>query len=158
LEEVGPGRFEADLEHLGDHRLDLVDRSEQRLERIAACRRGGRPHPGGDLLGGDRASVRPGQAREAEGVAKPVVGDDPALGQRRLDLARRVESHQPLRNRRDQEGGWRVERLQIGIGERWRGSDRAHLDRSALGIATACREQGQSGESDQEGAPSRHCR
>ena len=38
LEEIGARRLEPDLEHLGDHRLDVVDRSKDRLERIAARR------------------------------------------------------------------------------------------------------------------------
>ena len=52
-------------------------------------------------------------AADAEGVAQAVVGDDPALRQRRLDLAGGVEPDQPLRDRVGEEGGGRVERLQI---------------------------------------------
>ena len=57
------------------------------------------------------------QAADPEGVAQPVVGDDPALRQRRLDLAGGVEADQALRDRFGEEGGRRIERLEVGIAQ-----------------------------------------
>ena len=115
LQEIGPRAAQADLEHAVGHRDDILDRAEHRLQRVAArpAQRGAEPRH--DLLGGDRLAVRPLGAAQAEGVAQPVVGDDPALRQRRLDLAGGVEADQALGGRLEQEGGGGVDRLEVGV-------------------------------------------
>ena len=142
LEEIGARPVQRDFEHEIGHRGDALDRAEDRLERVAARPAQRRAQPGRDLLGGDRAAVRPGRAADAEGVAQAVVGDDPALRQRRLDLAGAVEADQPLRERLDEEGRGRIERLQVRVGELGRPADRAHPDRPALLAAAAAEQQG----------------
>ena len=109
--------FEADLEHVVGHRHDLVDRAEDGPERIAAFRRRRGPKPRHDLLGGDPPAA-PIRLAEPERIAQAVVGDDPALGQRGLDLAAEVEPDQALGDGFEKDCGRRIERPRLGLERR----------------------------------------
>jgi hypothetical protein len=150
LQEIGPRPPQADLQHLVGHRDDVVDRAEHRLQRVAACPAQRRAEPRHDLLRRDPAAAGPVGAADAEGVAKPVVGDDPALRQRRLDLAGGVEPHQALGDGFGEIGGGRIERPQIGVGQPWRPADRADRDRPGLLLAAAGQAAGEGGEARTE--------
>jgi hypothetical protein len=89
------------------------------------------------------------RARQPESVAKAVVGRDPALGQRRFDLAGGIEADQALRRRVDQKGGGGIERLAVGVDQPGRRADRADRDRAGLGLP-ACRHEQQGGEKGNE--------
>ena len=141
LQQIGARAAQRDFQHRVGHRGDQFDAAEHRLQRVAARPARGGAQPARDLLGGDRAAVGPGRAADPEGVAQAVVGDDPALRQRRLDLAGGVEADQPLRDRFDQEGRGRIERLEVRVEQARRRADRADRDRPAPVLAASAQRQ-----------------
>ena len=156
LEHVRARPAKADLEHLVGHRDHVLDGAQDGLQRVPAgpARRGAQPRR--DLLGGDRTAVRPLRAADAESVAHAVVRHDPALRQRRLDLAGTVEAAKALGGRLDKEGRRSVERLEIGIPQLRGLADRAHPDRTGLAFVAARQRQCRGGERQPQERSHRH--
>ena len=110
LEKIGARRLEFDVDHLRRDRVHLVDRAEQRLQRVAAGGGDHRMETADDLGGVDRARAGGRQVWQAEDQAAAIVGDDPARRHPRHDLAAGVEADEALPGRLDQCRGGRVER------------------------------------------------
>ncbi len=96
-QEIGHRGAQANLHHPAGHRPDVADRSEVEGQRRPAQVA---QHPAQAFAGplsSEIGTVGPFPVTQAEDVAAPLVGDDPAVGERRDDFALRVE--------RDETGG-----------------------------------------------------
>ena len=102
LQQIGPRRIEADLDHPVGHRDDFGNRAKRILQAVAASGpQGAGEHPG-HVARLDRPPIGPVARAQPEDIAKPVVADVPPFGQPGLDLPARIEADQPLRDVADQ--------------------------------------------------------
>jgi hypothetical protein len=93
---------QADLDHPAGHRADLGDRREVEPERGTAQPADRFAERRARAFGGQLATVGPRAVAQPENEAAPVVGDDPAVGERRNHLALGVERDEAGIGRRAQ--------------------------------------------------------
>ena len=94
LQQIGARRFQPDFDHTPCHADNGINRAEQGFEPVLAIGGNRAVQAFSDLIAGHFGAVGPLHPVDAKDDAAPVVGDDPALGKRRLDLPVRVECDQ----------------------------------------------------------------
>ena len=150
-QQVGHRRVEIDLDDPVGHHPHIVDRRQVQPQRRARKRRQRLAQRRRGALGADRRSIGPGPVAQAEDVALPVVGHDPAIGQRGHHAAFGIEAHQPLDRRGAQHLRGRGKpraRCAEGIGV----ADQRHRQRPMLGAPATRPQQDQRQQKCQSGA------